>query len=161
LRFLFSRNESTKRIFQKQIHETNLLKSGLVIHDTVRIHGFAKRIHVFTNLLYKSRNLTYFSHNKVLVQISTSAGKYPWLERKTKLNGASLIYKLGGLDSREQSRSRSRLSFMSRSTCRDKFLESVEIKTLNRDTIETNQDPQPTLLILPKGQKLKIAQFQF
>jgi hypothetical protein len=29
-----------------------------VIHDTVRIHGFAKRIHVFTNLLYESRNLS-------------------------------------------------------------------------------------------------------
>ena len=29
-------------------------------HDTVRIHGFAKRIHVFTNLLYESRNLTFW-----------------------------------------------------------------------------------------------------
>ncbi len=38
-------------------YETNLLKSGFVIHNTVRIHGFVKQIHVFTNLLYESRNL--------------------------------------------------------------------------------------------------------
>ncbi len=38
----------------------NLFKSGFVIHDTVRIHGFTKQIHVFTNLLYESRNLTFY-----------------------------------------------------------------------------------------------------
>ncbi len=50
----------TKRIRIRQSrNETNLLKSGFVIHNTVRIHGFAKRIHVFTNLLYESRNLSF------------------------------------------------------------------------------------------------------
>ena len=49
----------TKRIrIRDSRYETNLLKSGFVIHDTVWIHGFAKRIHVFTNLLYESRILT-------------------------------------------------------------------------------------------------------
>ena len=43
-------------------YKTNLLKSGFVIHDTVRIHGFAKRIHVFTNLLYESRNLKNYTY---------------------------------------------------------------------------------------------------
>ena len=48
----------TKRIrIRDSRYKTNLLKSGFVIHDTVRIHGFAKRIHVFTNLLYDSRIL--------------------------------------------------------------------------------------------------------
>jgi hypothetical protein len=43
----------TKRIRIRQSrNETNLLKLGFVIHDTVRIH-------VFTNLLYESRNLSF------------------------------------------------------------------------------------------------------
>ncbi len=44
-------------------HKTNLFEVRICSHDTVRIHGFAKRIHVFTNLLYNSRILnqnTYF-----------------------------------------------------------------------------------------------------
>jgi hypothetical protein len=41
-------------------NKTNFFKSGFVIHDTVRIHGFAKRIHVFTNLLYESRILSVY-----------------------------------------------------------------------------------------------------
>ena len=52
-------------------YKTNLFKSGFVIHDTVRIHGFAKRIHVFTNLLYESRNLNFYvlgiSYNESLI----------------------------------------------------------------------------------------------
>jgi hypothetical protein len=54
--------------------ETNLLKSGFVIHDTIRIFlspdswpGFAKRIHVFTNLLYESRILNYNQHPMLLI----------------------------------------------------------------------------------------------
>jgi hypothetical protein len=44
-------------------HETNLFEVRIRIHNTVRIHGFAKRIHVLTNLLYDSRILKlYASH---------------------------------------------------------------------------------------------------
>ncbi len=39
------------------IHDTKRIR--IRSHDTVRIHGFAKRIHVFTNLLYESRILSF------------------------------------------------------------------------------------------------------
>ncbi len=38
-------------------YQSNLFGVRICSHDTVRIHGFAKRIHVFTNLLYDSRIL--------------------------------------------------------------------------------------------------------
>ena len=38
-------------------HESNLFEVRICGHNTVQIHGFAKRIHVFMNLLYDSRIL--------------------------------------------------------------------------------------------------------
>ncbi len=52
-------NESFENI--KDSWSTIRNESGFVTHDTVQIHGFAKRIHVFTNLLYESRNLNLFT----------------------------------------------------------------------------------------------------
>ncbi len=50
------RYESGIRIVR---YESNLFEVRICTHDTVRIHGFAKRIHVFTNLLYDSRILNW------------------------------------------------------------------------------------------------------
>jgi hypothetical protein len=41
-------------------HESNLFGVRICDHETIQIHGFAKRIHVFMNLLYDSRILTYY-----------------------------------------------------------------------------------------------------
>ncbi len=55
-----SRNESAKQIFWKWLDSWPTIQNESRIrgHNTVRIHGFAKRIHVFTNLLYDSRILS-------------------------------------------------------------------------------------------------------
>ena len=81
--------ESCQKLSTKRIHdtgiwklwsriETNLFKSGFVIHDTVRIH-------VFTNLLYESRNLT--NYNSVFV-----AWLQSWFFSRTILVLLILIY---------------------------------------------------------------------
>ncbi len=73
-------NQSTKRIHEMNLlktlrihdpriripfirHKSNLFGVRIRSHDTVRIHGFAKRIHVFMNLLYDSRILIVYSFN--------------------------------------------------------------------------------------------------
>jgi len=64
------------------------------------------------------------------------------------------LCKLGGLESPDQPRLRSRLLNVSRSTfetyqhflnCRDLRFDSVEMESLDRDMIETNQDPRSSL----------------
>jgi hypothetical protein len=64
------------------------------------------------------------------------------------------LCKLGGLESPDQPRLRSRLLIVSRSTfetyqhflnCRDLLFDSVEMESFDRDMIETNQVPRSSL----------------
>jgi hypothetical protein len=50
-------------------HGSNLFGVRICDHDTIRIHGFAKRIHVFNILLYDFRILisnTFFKSTKLI-----------------------------------------------------------------------------------------------
>jgi hypothetical protein len=58
-------------------HGSNLFGVRIRDHDTIRIHGFAKRIHVFTILLYNSLILktnTFFKSTKSISVVVVGMG---------------------------------------------------------------------------------------